>query len=146
MRLALVKLQSLVARSVGSLFVASAFVPLASYHFVGEANIVGLLWNFMLPTGWFSLAAGIFLLLHNRIGLNGKRLGYTILAASLFLLVLFLLEDIDYFLSLWHGVSGDYDLEGMILGPVSIGLGLIGVSVGALLITTQQPPQNMTRR
>jgi hypothetical protein len=48
-----VKLKSLIGVIVGLLFIASAFVPLGNYHFEGEANIVGILWNFMLPTGWF---------------------------------------------------------------------------------------------
>jgi hypothetical protein len=47
---------------LGVLFVGSAFVPLGSYHFVGEANIIGVLWNFMLPTGWLALIFGVILI------------------------------------------------------------------------------------
>lgn len=43
---------------------------MASYHFEGKVLIAGILWNFMLPTGWFAIVAGVVLLFHNRIGLK----------------------------------------------------------------------------
>ena len=127
-------LRNLIGTIVGLLFILSAFVPIASYHFEGEANIVGVLWNFMLPTGWFAIIAGTTLLLRERIGLKNKRLAYAMLAASLLLIVLYLIQDVDYLLGLWHEVKGDFDLEGGIRG-VPFFLGIAGIFASLLLIT-----------
>jgi hypothetical protein len=133
-----VKLRNLIGVIAGLLFVASAFVPLSAYHFEGEANIVGVLWNFMLPTGWFSIIAGAALIFHEKIGLKNKWLAYALFVASLLLIVLFLLEDVDYFLGLWHGVKGDFDVEGRwLLTPVSLYLGATGVLTSSALMVTR---------
>jgi hypothetical protein len=128
-----VNLRNLLGTIVGLLFILSAFVPMASYHFEGGANIVGVLWNFMLPTGWFAIIAGTTLLLRERIGLKNKRLACAMLAASLLLIVLYLIQDVDYLLGLWHGVRGDFDLEGGIRG-VPLFLGIAGIFASLLLM------------
>jgi hypothetical protein len=125
----------------GIAFVLSAFVPLGSYHFEGQANIIGILWNFMLPTGWFTIAAGAILLFHRRLGLKNRRLTYVMLAASLFLLIISLLQglgfllDVDYLLGLLHGVKGDFDLQGSLAIPLF--LALAGVSTSLVLIAAR---------
>ncbi len=58
------KLQNFLGIIVGLLLIASAFVPLGPYHFEGEANITGVLWNFVLPTGW--LASFLVMITQNR--------------------------------------------------------------------------------
>jgi hypothetical protein len=136
-----VNFRNLLGALVDLLFVLSAFVPLASYHFEGKALISGILWNFMLPTGWFAIAAGAILLFHKRIGLKNMRLAYAILAASLFLLVIALLQglgllfDIDYLLGLLHGVSGDFELQGSMAVPLF--LGIVGIFASLLLMITR---------
>ena len=97
---------------VGLLFVASALVPIGVYHFEGELNIAGMLWNIMLPTGWFDISVGAAFLFHEKIGLGGKKLKYLMLLCGLMSIALFYLQDIDFFLSSWHGVTGDYDIDG----------------------------------
>ena len=95
---------------MGLLFIASALVPLGPYHFRGEPNITGVLWNFMIPTGWLAIILGAVLLFHKKLGLENKRLAFLMFAASL-LVIVFRFPDVDYFLSLWHGVTGDFDVE-----------------------------------
>ena len=137
-------LRNLLGEIGGLLFILSAFAPLASYHFEGEANIVGVLWNFMLPTGWFAIIVGVALLLHKRIGLKNKRLAYAMLAASLFLLSLSLLQglglllDVDYLLGLLHGVKGDFDLQGSMAVPLF--LGIAGILASLLLMAIRSEP------
>jgi len=128
------KLKNLLGLIVGGLFIVSAFVPLGGYHFEGEANIIGVLWNFMLPSGWFGIIVGILLILHNKIGLKNKRLAYVMFTAGLLSVALFFLQDVDYFLGLWNGVCGDFDVDGKwFLTPVSFYLGLLGVFASLLV-------------
>jgi uncharacterized membrane protein YozB (DUF420 family) len=116
-----VKAENLSGLIVGVLFVVSAFVPLGSYHFEGEAKIIGILWNFMLPTGWFGILVGVLLILRNKIGLKNKRSAYVMFTAGLLSIVLFIVQDVDYFLCLWNGVNGDFDVDGKwFLTPVSL--------------------------
>lgn len=129
----------------GLLFIISALIPLGVYHFEGEADIVGTLWNLMLPTGWFDLAIGLMLLFHRKIGLRGKRLQYLVLLGGLTSLVLFYVQDVDVFLGLWRGVSGDFDVDGKWLGallPFYVGLlsavmGLFGMIRKGIFINQQ---------
>ena len=134
------KLQNLVPRIVGSLFVASAFVPLASYHFEGEPYIFGFLWNLMLPTGWLAVTAGAVMLLHQRIGLSKKQLVYVMLASGLLLMLLFRLQDVDYFLGLWHGVQGNFDTEKMTLTLAAFLVGIMGILGSLFLVTSSTTP------
>lgn len=129
------KLWTLVGLVFGFLFIVSAFIPLGPYHYEGELDISGTLWNFMLPTGWFGVIFGFILLLNKQIGLN-KFLAYAIFTFSLLLILLFLLQDADYFISLWHGVSGlDFDVDAQwFLAPVSFYLGMAGVFTSLCLM------------
>jgi hypothetical protein len=135
-----VNFRNLLGTLVGLLFVLSAFVPLASYHFEGKALISGILWNFMLPTGWFAIVVGILLLFHKRIGLKGKRLAYAMLVAGLLLLVISLLQglgllvNVDWLLSVLHGVRGNFDLQGSMAVPMFFG---IAVMFASLLLIIQ---------
>ena len=127
---------------IGLLFSISAFVPIGVYHFVGEANIVGMLWNIMLPTGWLDIAVGAILLFHEKIGLSGKKLKYLMLLGGLLSIVLFYIQDIDFILSSWHGVKGDYDIDGKsFITAFPIYAGLISI-LTALLIRAKSYPKN----
>lgn len=130
------KLWTLVGIVFGFLFIASAFVPLGPYHNEGGLDISGTLWNFMLPTGWLGIISGVILLLHEAVGMKSKLLAYAIFTTSLLLILLFLLQDADYFISLWNGVSGlDFDVDAQwFLAPVSFYLGIIGVFTSLLLM------------
>lgn len=129
------KLSAIIGIVVGVLFIGSAFVPIGPYHSLGEANIVGGLWAFMLPTGWFGIMAGIVLVFHWKIGLKNRRLAYAMFAASLLLIALFLLQDVDFFLSLWHGgKAAEFDVDAQGLGGVSFFLGILGVFTSLFLM------------
>jgi hypothetical protein len=95
---------------LGVTFVVSTFVPLGPYHFVGEPNVVGVLWNFMLPTGWLALIIGVILIFHKHLGLKNKKLALFLGISSL-LIVVIRFQDVDYFLSLYHGISGEFDVD-----------------------------------
>jgi hypothetical protein len=129
------KLRNFIDIMFGLLFIASAFIPLGPYHHEGGLDIAGTLWNFMLPTGWLGIVIGVGLLLNGRIGLKNKRLAYVMFLVSLLLIVVFLLQDADYFLSLWHGVSTNFDVDAQwFLAPASAYLGILGAFTGLSLI------------
>lgn len=99
-------------RIVGLLLICSAFIPIGPYHSEGGTDLSGFLWNFMLPTGWFGLIAGISLLFHEKIGLREKRLNYAVFGAGLILVALRMLN-VDYFIGLCSGAKGlEFDVEG----------------------------------
>lgn len=123
--------------ALGLLFVVSALLPLGSYHFEGQAEIVGRLWNLMLPTGWFDGAIGAALLLHRRIGLKRNELPYLLLIGGVGSVALFYLQKVDVFLGLWHGVQGDYDVEGvMLLTAFPFLVGMTSILTGLHLRTS----------
>jgi hypothetical protein len=97
--------------AVGFLFIASALVPVGAYHHEGAANITGVLWNFMIPTGWLHFVIGVILLFHKRLGMENKQLALVMFAAGLLFYPLLLRQNVDYWLGLWRGVSGDYDVD-----------------------------------
>lgn len=133
------KLRTVVIPLFGLLLIASAFVPIGAYHGLGDIDVSGILWNFILPTGWFGIIAGIGLLFFDRIRLNNKRLADVIFLISLLLMMLSLLQDVDYHLSLWHGVkTTNFDVDSFILANVSVILSLLGTCVGLLLITNHK--------
>lgn len=127
------KLQNYIAIIVGLLFIVSAFVPLGPYHFLGEANITGVLWNFMVPTGWLAIIVGVVLLFHSKLGLTNKRLAIFMFAASLSVIV-FRFQDVDYFLSLWHGVKGEFDVDRGFGSLIQFAIALLSVLAGLLVI------------
>jgi hypothetical protein len=130
-----INLQNVIGIVFGLLFIASAVIPVGPYHSLGETNITGVLWNFMLPTGWLGIAIGVGLLLNERIGLNDKQLAYGMFAVSLLLLLAFLLQDVDYFLSFWHGINTNFDVNSQwFLAPASAYLGIFGSFTSLLLI------------
>jgi hypothetical protein len=128
-----VKLKKFIGIIVGLLFIVSAFIPLGPYHFEGEANITGALWNFMVPTGWLAIIVGVVLLFHMKLGLENKRLALFMFVAGL-LVIVFRFQDVDYFLGLWHGVKGDFDVESWLLTPAPFITALTGVFAGLLLL------------
>ena len=99
-------------RMVGSLFLAYALVPLGGYHLEGAMGVTGTLWHIMVPTGWYCIAVGVVLLFHRRLGLENRRLAYVLFAAGLFIIPLLFRQNVDYWLGLWRGVAGDYDVDG----------------------------------
>jgi hypothetical protein len=55
--------------------------------------------------------------------------------AGLLSIALVLLQDVDYFLGLWNGVTGNFDLEGQwFLTPISLYTGLMSIFAGLLLM------------
>ena len=96
---------------VGLLFIASALVPLGGYHLEGAVDITGALWHFMVPTGWYCIVVGGVLLFHKRLRLENKRLALVMFAAGLLFFPLVFRQNVDYWLGLWRGVSGNFDVE-----------------------------------
>ena len=97
---------------VGLLFLVYALVPLGGYHLEGTMGVTGTLWHFMVPTGGYCIAVGVVLLFHRRLGLENRRLAYILFAAGLFIIPLLFRQNVDYWLGLWRGVTGDYDVDG----------------------------------
>ena len=126
---------------MGLLFILSAFVPLAGYHLEStDIPVWGTVWNFMLPTGWFSIIAGVcLLLLSKRSELKNKWLALAIFTVSISLLIVFFLQDADYFIGLWLGTKGDFDLEGQIAVPFF--LGIAGIFSSLVLMTMRSKPE-----
>lgn len=139
---------SWIGRVVGLLFAASALVPFGVYHFEGEAHLVGTLWNLMLPTGWFDLALGVMLLFHRKMGLSTESVPYLLLLGGLLSIMLFYFQDIDLFLGLWHGVRGDFDVDGKWFGtltPFYSGLTSMVVGLVSVLASFDDPGVNSRR-
>jgi len=105
------KFRNYLGVAVGFLFLAYALVPIGGYQLRGTMGIHGTLWHFMVPTGWYCIAVGVVLLFHRRLGLENMRLAYILFAAGLFIIPLLFRQNVDYWLGLWRGVSGDYDVE-----------------------------------
>jgi hypothetical protein len=122
--------KELIVPFLGLLFTISAILPLGAYHFIGAADVVGILWNFMIPTGWFSFVLGAVILFRQKIGLTNIGLSYLFLIGGLVLVLLVFLGD-DYFLGLWTGFSGNYDVDNRL--PVPFWSGVVGVFAGLLL-------------
>ena len=107
------KFKNYIGIAVGLLFIASALVPVGGYHLrSSNVPVWGILWGFMVPTGWYCIVVGFVLLFHKRLRLESKRLALVMFAAGLLFFPLVFRQDIDYFLGLWRGVSGDFDLVG----------------------------------
>ena len=106
----------------------------------------GFLWNFMLPTGWFGLIAGISLLFHEKIGLREKRLIFAMFGAGLILVALRMLN-VDYFLGLWSSTKGlEFDVEGYgFLFTFFVALITMFVSFFLLAIPTPYPSEKKPR-
>ena len=123
-----IKFKNYIGVAVGLLFIASSLVPVGVYHHEGEANITGVLWNFMIPTGWLYMLVGVVLIFHKRLGLENKRLAFVMFVAGLLFYPLLLRQNVDYWLGLWRGVMGDYDVESfgflklMLYFPFCVGL------------------------
>ena len=129
------RLRNFVSPIIGFLLLASAFAPIGAYHGLGDMDISGTLWNFMLPTGWFSTITGIVLLIHERIKLKNKRLAFIMFSFSLLSIMLFLLQDVDYHLSLWHGIkTTNFDVDSFILAYVSAFTAILSTFAGLFLI------------
>lgn len=119
------------------LFIASALFPLGGYHLEGAMGITGTLWNFMVPTGWFYMVVGVVLLFHKRLRLENKRLVLVMFAAGLLFFPLIFRQDVDYFLGLWRGVTGDFDVESpkwLLAIPFNVALTSIFASLLVLIL------------
>jgi hypothetical protein len=126
--------------SFSCLFVLSAFAPIAGYHLISTdmPGAWGSVWNFMLPTGWFSIIVGVCLLLLSIRRSLSKWFTPVMFAASISLIAVFFLQDVDYFIGLWIGVSGNFDLEGRIAVPFF--LGIAGILASLLLTAIRSKP------
>ena len=127
------KLQNFLTIIMGLFFIASAIVPIGVYHFVGEANITGVLWNLMLPTGWSALIVGVVLLIHGRLGLENGRLALFMFISSLSIII-FRFFDVDYFLGLWYGVKGNFDVDARVPIPFVVALASLLASIFLMII------------
>jgi len=106
------KFRNYIGVAVGFLFIASALVPLGGYHLENsDVPVTGVLWNFMVPTGWIHIVVGVILLFQKRLGLENKRLAFVLFAAGLFYYPLLFRQNVDYWLGLWRGVSGGFDVD-----------------------------------
>jgi len=83
------------------------------YHHEGAVGITGVLWNFMIPTGWFYMLVGVVLLFHKRLRLENKRSAFVMFVAGLLFYPLLLRQNVDYWLGLWRGVAGSYDVKSL---------------------------------
>ena len=107
-----IKFRNHLGIAVGLLFIASALVPLGGYHLENsDVPVTGVLWNFMVPTGWIHIVVGVILLFQKRLGLENKRLAFVLFAAGLFYYPLLFRQNVDYWLGLWRGVSGGFDVD-----------------------------------
>jgi hypothetical protein len=144
------KFRNYIGIAVGLLFIASSLVPVGVYHLrSSDVPVGGILWNFMVPTGWFYLIIGIVLLSHKRLGLENKRLALVMFVAGLLFYPLLLRQNVDYWLELWRGVTGDYDVESfgflklMLYFPFCVGLTSILASL-LVMINGRTKSQNHT--
>lgn len=64
----------------------------------------------MLPTGWLALIFGVILIFQKRLGLENRKKAFFLVISSL-LIVGFRFQDVDYFLSLYDGVTGEFDVD-----------------------------------
>lgn len=115
---------------MGMVFVASAFSPVAAYHFLGEADVTGVVWNFMLPVGWFSLVLGFMIIVHQMMGMHTRTLGSLLVVGSL-MMFLFNFIKADCILGFWTGTVGDFDTDNYL--PITFWTAIIGIFVGLLL-------------
>ena len=79
----------------------------------------------MLSTGWLDAAIGALLLLYGGVRLNGKWLKYLMLIGGVISIALFYIQDVDLYLGLWHGIRGDFDVDGksfLTASPLLVGL------------------------
>ena len=107
-----IKFRNHLGIAVGLLFIASALVPLGGYHLENsDVPVTGVLWHFMVPTGWIHIVVGVILLFQKRLGLENKRLAFVLFAAGLFYYPLLFRQNVDYWLGLWRGVSGGFDVD-----------------------------------
>jgi hypothetical protein len=60
-------------------------------------------------------------LLNKRNKLKNKGLAFSMFAASISVIILFPLQDVDYFIGLWPGMKGDFDLEKSVAVPFFLG-------------------------
>ena len=106
------KFKNYIGIAVGLLFIASALVPVGGYHLrSSNVPVLGILWGFMVPTGWYCIVVGGVLLFHKRLRLENKRLALVMFAAGLLFFPLVFRQNVDYWLGLWRGVSGNFDVE-----------------------------------
>jgi len=107
-----VKFRKKLGIAIGLLFIASALVPLGGYRLESsDVHVTGVLWNFMMPTGLLYIVAGVVLLFHKRLRLEKKRLAFVMFAAGLLFFPLYFGLNVDYWLGLWRGVAGNFDVE-----------------------------------
>ena len=107
-----VKFRKKLGIAIGLLFIASALVPLGGYRLESsDVHVTGVLWNFMMPTGLLYIVAGVVLLFHERLRLEKNRLALVMFAAGLLFFPLLFRQNVDYWLGLWSGVSGNFDVE-----------------------------------
>lgn len=107
-----VKFRKNLGIAVGFLFIASSLVPLGGYRLESsDVHVTGVLWNFMIPTGLLYVVAGVVLLFHERLRLEKKRLALVMFAAGLLFFPLLFRQNVEYWLGLWRGVTGNFDVE-----------------------------------
>jgi hypothetical protein len=96
----------------GILYMLSFFSPLACYHSLSEPYLSGVLWAFMTPLGYVSLALGVIIALYPKIRL-AKHLSFANLLAisGILLVVVYLIQPVDFFLNLLYRAATEYDVD-----------------------------------
>ena len=116
---------------LGYLFIIVQFIPLGVYHFIGGPNIIGGLYNFIFPSGIISIVLGTALILYDRQALRTHiRLHHLMLLGGFLILLTTYNQHPDYFLGLWRGVNGDFDIEGVNTGYY---VGIISLLTGMMI-------------
>ena len=90
----------------------------------------------MIPTGWLALIIGVILIFHKHLGLENKKLALFLGISSL-LIVVFRFQDVDYFLGLYHGVSGEFDVDRFELSIFPFAVALVSLLASFLGMVAQ---------
>lgn len=126
----------------GLLFIFLFFLPTAVYQYsccefvvAASAPFMGSIYGYMLPYGYIALICGIILVLHSRFKpLQWIKPSHLLIVAGVFVLIgMVVSKNVDYFLSAWHGIGGEWVVQNdgiatliaVLIPAVSIAVGLI---------------------
>lgn len=119
---------------IGLLLVFLFFLPTAFYQYscceFGSDIIMGSLYGYMLPYGYIALICGIVLVLRPHFKpLHWIKPSHLLIVAGVFVLLgMVFSKNVDYFLSSWHGIGGEWTVQ------VDGVANLIAVTIPALSI------------
>ena len=118
----------------GLALAAILFAPFGVYHSRVEPYIVGSLWGFHLPVGYFALALGILVIFFpEKILARNYSFGATMVVIGLLLLLSLYLFSKEYSINLMHGTSfsrSQIDIDYPIGNIVTVFLALFSIIAG----------------